>query len=141
MKPEHIATIREALEMARHEIAEDTEYLEMHLRHSPVFVTRQQELKSSCIAIDAALAALDKLTPRYSHRNGETEPPTVDGWYWWSGTVIGAYAEKGLVNITVPRNDANIQIWPSWCDGWLGAKDMQGQWYGPIVPPWEDCHE
>lgn len=63
MKPEHIATIREALEMARHEIAEDTEYLEMHLRHSPVFVTRQQELKSSCIAIDAALAALDELTP------------------------------------------------------------------------------
>jgi len=77
----------------------------------------------------------------YLHRNGETEPPTVDGWYWWSGTVIGAYAEKGLVNITVPRNDANIQIWPSWCDGWLGAKDMQGQWYGPIVAPWEDCHE
>jgi len=73
---------------------------------------------------------------RYSHRNGETEPPTVEGWYWWSGTVVGAYAEKGLVNITVPR-DSKIQIWPSWCDGWLGAEDMPGQWYGPVVAPWE----
>ena len=85
--------------------------------------------------VEKYMQVLDTYTMKYDHRNGETEPPTIAGWYWWGGTVVGAYTEKGLVNITVSRD--GIQIWPSWCDGWLGIEDMPGDWWGPVMPPWE----
>jgi len=98
----------------------------------------EQALELFAELVEKHMQVLDKYAQGYSHRNGETEPPTVEGWYWWIGTVVGSYTEKGLVSVTVPRDNSKIQIWPSWCDGWLGIEDMLGEWWGPLVPPWGD---
>lgn len=73
----------------------------------------------------------------YLHRNGETEPPTEAGWYWfvgrkrhhprrvrWAGT-IRLWWNAGELRTKVP-------VWsPCLVD------DLVGQWWGPITPPWE----
>ena len=93
-----------------------------------------------------AVCRLIESQPTYSHRNGETEPPTIVGWYWFRGNVLSSYRgevpysgsvtildsvyeDRGLCVISTNESPtSNIEKW-------------QGQWYGPIVAPWEDCHE
>ena len=62
----------------------------------------------------------------YSHRNGETEPPTVNGWYWY-------YHEDdwyGMYHVTGDR----YELGP--ISGVL-SEEFEGQWWGPVVAPWE----
>ena len=64
---------------------------------------------------------------RFSHRNGETTPPTVDGWFFYNG---GHTEYSGLYQITRPH----------WSLGNLHGQRLEtfeGQWWGPIVAPWD----
>lgn len=77
-------------------------------------------------------------TPRYWHRDGSTEVPTIEGWYWFNGKLDGREA-RGLVKVNRP--DASFPtrtVSPQWIDGWLEAELLSGQWYGPLVAPWQD---
>lgn len=83
----------------------------------------------------------------YSHRNGETEPPTVHGWYWVKGTVVVKGETINIYDCLVIKHwldssmltrlgdgqfvtlIAESSVWP------LG--EWHCQWYGPVLPPWE----
>jgi hypothetical protein len=72
----------------------------------------------------------------YTHRNGETEPPTEPGRYWFNGVVwssdrLGTYNILGIVEClaTMTYNDVTGEALPS--------RDHAGQWWGPMTPPWE----
>ena len=79
----------------------------------------------------------------YSHRNGETEPPTEEGWYWFDGDKCWrGESQRSLKRpVFVEREEEGGSIYwfgadgdadDACADGWL-----EGQWWGPIVPPWE----
>lgn len=76
----------------------------------------------------------------FSHRNGETEPPTVAGRYWFDGYRIWSDSKGQNVKDIVEINERG---WIYNCiGGWTDSlMDFNGKWYGPIVAPWEDCHE
>ncbi len=81
--------------------------------------------------------AIPKIPQSYDHRNGETEMPTIQGWYWFRGRVDD-WDESGLVKVNEP-NDAfpTRIISPQWIYGWMKADSFIGQWWGPIVAPWD----
>jgi hypothetical protein len=74
----------------------------------------------------------------FSHRNGETEPPTEEGEYWFRGEVGGeSYAGRVPVSVWVSFKQKLMAQNPfSYVD--VDMYNFVGQWWGPIVPPWED---
>lgn len=91
---------------------------------------------------------LDRLAKPYAHRNGETEPPEVEGEFWFeghfdyvddSGDDRSAYvAMRGDVS-TNHKGVRKIQN--NWCNtnaiGCFDVEELRGKWYGPTVAPWE----
>lgn len=76
----------------------------------------------------------------YTHRNGETEAPTEDGFigtgrYWFKGEMTsgdcGTYQIVGIVECYLAHvyNDETGETLPK--------SACVGQWWGPIVPPWQ----
>lgn len=70
----------------------------------------------------------------YSHRNGETDAPTIPGTYWFKGTVNWWY--RGALTTT------NSDCTAAWDDttnhpSFLDISCHLGQWWGPIAAPWE----
>lgn len=64
----------------------------------------------------------------YTHRNGETEPPTEPGNYWFKGVLLfldspGREREETTLIVNVSLD--------------FVLDKYEGQWWGPIVPPWE----
>lgn len=76
----------------------------------------------------------DEIAP-YSHRTGETEPPVIEGYYWLDGTLDNNTPFRGIV--TVKAHDEHPLLYPVGYDGWFHPDELRGQWWGPIVPPWE----
>lgn len=84
--------------------------------------------------------------PKYDHRNGETEVPTVEGRYWFKGR---CYA-RDIADLTPVTIIDNPEILPhsveimAWLPGWDGGKfeDIKwfaGRWWGPVQDPWESA--
>jgi hypothetical protein len=72
---------------------------------------------------------------KYAHRNGETEPPSeqalIDGgWYWFNdnreGGGFGMFLLFGGYLLGYGPNDETL------------ATDLDGRWWGPVIPPWQD---
>ncbi len=77
------------------------------------------------------------MTERYDHRNGETEPPTEPGWYWFDGT-LDDRLQAGLVKVNAPDSAfPTLSVSPQWTEGWMEMNLLSGQWWGPLLPPWE----
>lgn len=81
----------------------------------------------------------------YSHRNGETDVPTVRGWYWvwvsapypvWPG-VLMRFVED-YVEDDVPLQRADAWRVDSICHQDLASLGDSLQWWGPVTPPWEE---
>lgn len=70
----------------------------------------------------------------YSHRNGETEPPSVEGRFWFKG-MLDKIPSTGIVAINAGWQTT---CWPDWIEGWSPPDDFQGQWWGPVTPPWNE---
>ena len=70
----------------------------------------------------------------YAHRNGETEPPTVAGRYWFSGAISGwSTSEMTLVTLDCAmawNNRADVE-------SFVDIAEFVGQWWGPVLAPWE----
>lgn len=67
--------------------------------------------------------------PIYTHRNGETEPPTVKGNYWFKGILLfidSPGREREETSLVV-----NVSL-----DFMLDK--YVGRWWGPVMPPWEN---
>lgn len=74
----------------------------------------------------------------YSHRNGETTPPSVGVWYWFWGRVIKPGQTRGSRRMTIVRCYPGGFI----VDGkYFRFAEIQfdGRWWGEIVPPWKDA--
>ena len=74
---------------------------------------------------------------RYSHRNGETEPPTIEGWYAMQHPQ--AWNWQGSTFVFVERNMDGIDVYCTGQDDPIGYDQMDSRirWYGPVVAPWE----
>jgi hypothetical protein len=77
---------------------------------------------------------------RYSHRNGESEPPSVSGVYW-TYNEFGNYRELTQLAI-MPTEDCQVRSL-SLCGDWKTlvperAKQLGVQWWGPVAPPWDE---
>lgn len=62
--------------------------------------------------------------------------PEKDGWYWFKGK-IRTFDYSGLVNLYFAawRDERSMDVL-----GWAGifeADDAEGEWWGPLTPPWE----
>lgn len=71
----------------------------------------------------------------YSHRNGETEPPTVEGYYWYveDDDTPGKHNDSAGVAYMLHGGD---------CVGTFGrvrhTSQLPGKWWGPVIPPWQE---
>lgn len=75
---------------------------------------------------------------QYSHRNGETEPPEISGWYWFTGEVNethGGFKTEGQGE-TVLFDDEYGCIWFQGDNAGYYPSSCIGKWWGPLVPPW-----
>lgn len=80
----------------------------------------------------------------YSHRNGETELPTEEGRFWLKGNVV----VRQIVDEHI-QYASLVSIYKR--SGWrviledygsrTNLKKCDGQWWGPIVPPWDELEE
>lgn len=69
--------------------------------------------------------ARTSLPPLYSHRNGETEPPSESGYYWFDGFVIMSSGNRLRVrDMLEPEQEPRDRTY-------------EGQWWGPVTSPWE----
>lgn len=80
---------------------------------------------------------------QYSHRNGEIEPPTVNGWYAFDGAHDNAmFGGKIIASGVVTRGFVLVGGDKHYRFVWEGDNDQtiddfKGKWYGPISLPWE----
>jgi hypothetical protein len=79
---------------------------------------------------------------RYSHRNGETEPPTEVGYFWFEGKFLASphrvsWLPANMRVLVLERNNDTICVFEAY-DGFTGVVDnFHGRWWGPLVPPRE----
>ena len=69
----------------------------------------------------------------YPHRNGETEPPTETGYYWFRYNV----KTEQLCHICQVRRrvlGGLYAVWPG-VEFQEDADELSGRWYGPILEP------
>lgn len=87
-------------------------------------------------AVNASSAGAGVM-PRYGHRNGESEPPTIEGEFWFRGKLHhGDYWHDvaGIESVKIHWRTKKFFI-----PGEEGDHDLdtaEGQWWGPIVEPW-----
>lgn len=82
------------------------------------------------------------MSERYSHRNGETEPPTLNEEYFWFrfSNDESPIIVEGMFFMQIGYEDDSI-----FKNGVLDTggefKSFDelplGQWWGPVTPPWE----
>lgn len=81
------------------------------------------------------------MSAKYEHRNGESDLPTIEGWYWFRGTVDEKKG-AGLVKVNLPDTAFPTHtVSPMWIDGWIESELLSGQWWGPVTPPWNHDNE
>jgi hypothetical protein len=81
----------------------------------------------------------------YSHRNGETELPTIEGLYWFREGNEGGSVVRVSWQEEIPDEDifegypAHFEVWVigSEVDLTFSQLDDNTQWWGPLMPPWE----
>lgn len=99
------------------------------------------ECEVEIIGFASAEAAIIRWNSRkmvYTHRNGETEAPTVPGKYWFDGSAILWTGEIKLRQaLDAIGRDSRILVWEERSLEHLPVAQFSGQWFGPIVAPWE----
>lgn len=72
----------------------------------------------------------------YSHRNGETEPPGVEGWYWYE------LESDDWRIVEVDNGGVYEDSFAAYYSGVEASSDvayMRGRWYGPIPEPVQEA--
>lgn len=73
----------------------------------------------------------------YIHRNGQKEPPTIDGFYWFLGSRNGRHWHYMFIYTGEAFPDCKTTV-TAIDDEWeIPFGELDGQWWGPIVPPWD----
>lgn len=132
------------------EPVEDGEYEMGKHFHEPLYIFQnlnpeictQVEYGGESIILDRDMAICRRVPATqppqampYSHRNGETDAPTVEGWYWcyWK-------SQDGTID-TAPGGGIPMEWYNGcWRDNQVGAPFKgipPAICYGPITPPWD----
>lgn len=73
---------------------------------------------------------------QYSHRNGETEPPTIEGWYFLKQHGNAKWAANPahpLVLVMTMNHELEVWTWGKETP----VKDIKARWWGPVTLPWD----
>lgn len=76
----------------------------------------------------------------YSHRNGETEPPTIAARFWFDGWRTKHNGNRVHVMDLVETNKRG-GVYNDTDGETNDAVEYSGHWWGPISPPWENADE
>lgn len=80
--------------------------------------------------------------PSYSHRNGEKEPPTVEGGYFFLGFYAGKIWNYFFLydgtHWDAEGSDTVTRIDDEWE---IEFDKMDGHWWGPVPLPWEGIEQ
>lgn len=116
---------------------------------SRTFTTGLLGFELAKMRIDAALARVmaayegDRGFVIYAHRNGESEPPTTSGKFWFDGE--GSYEPLSPIHtirsVTYVTEESKGKRYGFCQDGegnpfTFTLSLMDGRWHGPIVAPW-----
>jgi hypothetical protein len=82
------------------------------------------------------------MSERYTHRNGETEPPTERGWFWYAGAInfpeMQALTWRGLVYFVYSEGSSVLRPHVSHSAlAIVREVETGGRWWGPLTLPWE----
>lgn len=81
----------------------------------------------------------------YSHRNGETEPPTQWGDYWISERIDGEYYEPEILRVCYYNRGSGLAVadfTPTDDNYMTPIADVDARWWGPIeMPRWDEDAE
>lgn len=83
----------------------------------------------SILRYDLLTMQCERKAATYSHRNGETEAPTLMGKYWF----LGWRTNMGTSTRVMDTLDL-------WSDGRIYGDSIDayaGQWWGPVQAPWK----
>lgn len=78
----------------------------------------------------------------FLHRNGETEPPTEAGLYWFKGKIRHPAYAHDVAALEQVEPHWSLEGYENWiipdeeCIHFL--TDATGQWWGPVLPPWNE---
>lgn len=80
---------------------------------------------------------------KYSHRNGETEPPAKPGWYFVKKIQPENWTWTGLDMRYVDRISKNRKRRVAYRMDSIGKEYLDDlcqplQWWGPVTLPWEE---
>lgn len=81
------------------------------------------------------------MSETYSHRNGESEPPTItDEYFWLDRDEEDDVFWREIVYIMPGFDDVMpyIQDFDGFDLRTWAVTDLQGRWWGPVTPPWEE---
>lgn len=78
------------------------------------------------------------LTMPYAHRNGEADPPTETGRYWFKGSIDGRNIE--WITTVIDGGKRGILAWDEsdYIEDYVDVEKFVGQWWGPVPAPWEE---
>jgi hypothetical protein len=74
----------------------------------------------------------------FSHKNGETEPPTRPGHYWLRGVRKHGHKRIRLRHLLHVVRASHTTFEVEWGGVAMPIELYEGQWWGPVCPPWED---
>jgi hypothetical protein len=69
-------------------------------------------------------------TARYSHRNGERTPPTVEGHYKFFGKRYGRHLGAKNIVVEVVATSYGCAVMESYE---VGLAHYEGRWWGPVL--------
>lgn len=71
------------------------------------------------------------MNERYTHRNGEADPPTIEGWYWVDSPSPSPFQQGMILVMDGYAYDFQEEQFPF--DRLVAGL----RWWGPVTPPWE----
>lgn len=63
--------------------------------------------------------------------------PEQDGYYWFKGKVRG-FDYAGIVEYRFAQHRNKHYVNATGRGGTYHPDDLEGEWWGPLTPPWED---
>lgn len=68
----------------------------------------------------------------FTHRNGETEAPTVLGRYLFIGDLDERFVGVKTLTVVIASNDG-LLAWHEYHSCYTDISTLKGEWWGPII--------
>jgi hypothetical protein len=74
----------------------------------------------------------------YTHRNGETEKPLMEGRFWFKGCVHSRWLnehDQNQATLLFVYERHGLRVYLDEINFKVPLKDCEGRWWGPVLPP------